>query len=267
MIKVTKDMNDVPLSLIPAFPDNFADGRIPVPCETTHRRRTELIRKAKYVNHDAYNSRYKRDDIKNKLKEIYHGKCAFCEQKVEQLHVEHFRPKSFYYWLAYSWDNLLPACPRCNEHKGENFELNGARCSFEDNEINLRNINNLSAGYDLSEQPKMVNPEIIDPSMYITFSKDGKIDAADTHFKYTIRCCQLDRNYLNDERRKILDTFKNEIRAAFVDSKNKEEQLHAIEVLVRQFIRRANDPSNEYVAFRKYAVLNHWLKDIVQELN
>ncbi|MFR5659485.1 MAG: retron system putative HNH endonuclease [Butyricimonas faecihominis] len=267
MIKINKDINDIPQSLVPAVVENFPNGRIPKPCRTTHTRRKELIDQGEYIDNKNYNSRYKQSDIKEKLKVIYHGKCAFCEQKVEQLHVEHYRPKGIYYWLAYSWDNLILACPTCNEHKGVNFELNGTRCSFDNNEENLRNINNLSSGYNISEQPKMVNPEISDPTGHITFSKDGKIDSLDSNFKYTINTCRLDRKYLNDERRKLLDTFKNEIRAELVGSINEQEQRQVIEVLVRRFIRVSNDLSNEYIAFRKYSILNNWLTDIVQDLN
>jgi len=267
MIKVTKDINDIPISLIPAFSDKFPNGRAPRPSKTTHTRRVELIDKGEYINEDKYNDRYKLDDIKEKLKVIYNGKCAFCEQKVEQFHVEHFRPKNIYYWLAYSWDNLILACPTCNEHKGINFELNGAGCSFENNENNLRNINNLSATYDFSEQPKMVNPERVDLSSDLTFSKDGKIDSLESNLKYTITTCKLDRKYLNDERRKILNAFKNEIQAELVNSKNEEEQRHAIAVLVRRFVQVSKDLSNEYIAFRRYSISNNWLIDIVQEFN
>lgn len=267
MIKVTKDINDIPKSLVPAITDKFPDGRIPRPSRTTHARRTELIDNGAYIDNPNYNSRYKLDDIKEKLNDIYKGKCAFCEQKVEQLHVEHFRPKNIYYWLAYSWDNLILACPKCNEHKGVNFELNGAICSFENNEHNLRNINNLSATYDLTEQPKMVNPEIVDPSNNLSFSKDGKVDSLEPNLKYTITTCKIDRKYLDDERRKILDTFKNEIQAELVNSKNEKEQRQAIAVLVRRFVQVSKDISNEYIAFRKYSISNNWLKEIVQELN
>lgn len=267
MINVTKDINDIPISLVPAYVDKFPDGRISRLSRTTHTRRKELINNGAYIDNPNYNSRYKLDDIKEKLNDIYNRKCAFCEQKVEQLHVEHFRPKNIYYWLAYSWDNLILACPTCNEHKGVNFELNGARCSFENNEHNLRNINNLSSTYDHTEQPKMVNPEIVDPSSNLTFSKEGKIDSLEPNLKYTITTCKLDRNYLNDERRKILDTFKNEIQAEFVVSKDEEEQRQAIAVLVRRFVQVSKDLSNEYIAFRKYSISNDWLKEIVQGLN
>lgn len=89
----------------------------------TQQRRNELIEAGKYIDDEKYNSRYKggkvagERDVQKILKELYHEKCAFCEQKAEVLAVEHFRPKSIYYWLAYSWDNLLLACQKCNSHK------------------------------------------------------------------------------------------------------------------------------------------------------
>ena len=38
--------------------------------------------------------------------------------------VEHFRPKSSYWWLTWTWDNLLFACQWCNtKHKRSQFPL------------------------------------------------------------------------------------------------------------------------------------------------
>jgi len=266
MIKIDKNIDDVPESLIPAFPDMFPNRGIPRSSKTTHTRRKELIDNGAYIDEANYNCRYKYKDIKEKLEKIYHGKCAFCEQKVEQLHVEHFRPKKIYYWLAYSWDNLILACPRCNTHKGINFDLNGSKCSFENNEENVRKINKLSENYNLLEQPKMINPENVDPSGHISFTKNGKINSLNHNIQYTITTCQLNRNYLNDERRKILDMFKNEIQSELVSSENAREQRHAIDVLVRQFIKASKEQSNEYIAFRKYSIANNWLNEVIQEL-
>lgn len=57
-----------------------------------------------------------------------HRKCCYCERAVEEAHqdVEHFRPKAVYWWLAWSWGNLLFACKTCNEHKGDSFPLGSA---------------------------------------------------------------------------------------------------------------------------------------------
>jgi uncharacterized protein (TIGR02646 family) len=53
------------------------------------------------------------------------GKCAYCDAPTDVVahgDVEHFRPKSVYWWLAYCYDNYLFACQICNQtHKGDNF--------------------------------------------------------------------------------------------------------------------------------------------------
>jgi uncharacterized protein (TIGR02646 family) len=55
------------------------------------------------------------------------GKCAYCESPASVVSfgdVEHFRPKSKYWWLAYCYENYLPACIICNQKfKQDYFEL------------------------------------------------------------------------------------------------------------------------------------------------
>lgn len=55
------------------------------------------------------------------------NKCAYCESPTRIVaygDVEHFRPKSIYWWLAYSYDNYLASCGACNqEYKKDFFEL------------------------------------------------------------------------------------------------------------------------------------------------
>jgi uncharacterized protein (TIGR02646 family) len=67
-----------------------------------------------------------------------HHKCCYCEAKIPQRYndVEHYRPKAAadrmpgcvkthgYWWLAFSWENLLFACPSCNRsNKNSRFPL------------------------------------------------------------------------------------------------------------------------------------------------
>lgn len=75
--------------------------------------------------------------FKRALWKAQHYKCAWCEHKVECLgyEVEHFRPKKAavgrdgrtrpgYWWLAWTWSNLLFACLNCNRYsKGSRFPL------------------------------------------------------------------------------------------------------------------------------------------------
>lgn len=57
------------------------------------------------------------------------GKCAYCESPTDSVahgDVEHFRPKSKYWWLAYCYDNYLYSCQICNEvYKGDEFPVHG----------------------------------------------------------------------------------------------------------------------------------------------
>jgi len=96
----------------------------------------DLLETVEAGQESAINERlYKRKSIKDSwffAKDgPFHGKCAYCEAPIPDYQhgdVEHFRPKGGvtdaqgepvehpgYYWLAYDWRNLLPACIRCNQ--------------------------------------------------------------------------------------------------------------------------------------------------------
>jgi hypothetical protein len=66
---------------------------------------------------------------KKQLKIETDGKCAYCEGKASHVahgDVEHFRPKSEYWWLAYCYDNFLYSCQICNQsYKGSKFPCTG----------------------------------------------------------------------------------------------------------------------------------------------
>lgn len=65
------------------------------------------------------------------LKEETHGKCCYCEADTATVahgDVEHFRPKSVYWWLALCIDNYTFSCQICNQsYKGNEFPVVGAR--------------------------------------------------------------------------------------------------------------------------------------------
>ncbi len=55
------------------------------------------------------------------------NKCAYCETPTAVIaygDVEHFRPKSTYWWLAYCYENYLASCTVCNQlYKSDNFAI------------------------------------------------------------------------------------------------------------------------------------------------
>ena len=66
---------------------------------------------------------------KAKLRIDTANKCAYCEAPTSVVthgDVEHFRPKSTYWWLAYCFDNYLFSCEICNQlYKGDRFPISG----------------------------------------------------------------------------------------------------------------------------------------------
>ena len=74
---------------------------------------------------------------REELWEAQHMKCCYCEQHIpiESQPVEHIRPKTAanrvpgstlkegYWWLAWTWENLLFACHACNTKKSTNWPL------------------------------------------------------------------------------------------------------------------------------------------------
>src|SRR5690348_7674048 len=85
---------------------------------------------------------HKHPEMRSALADLFHGKCAFCEtdySAASPMDVENFRPKGgaigadgklsplHYWWLAYEWFNLYPACAECNRSKGSRFPVDGPR--------------------------------------------------------------------------------------------------------------------------------------------
>lgn len=62
------------------------------------------------------------------LKESFE-KCAYCETRFRPGYygdIEHYRPKSTYWWLAYCYHNYLYSCALCNQtHKRDKFIVEG----------------------------------------------------------------------------------------------------------------------------------------------
>lgn len=200
MIKVDKDLSDIPDILTP-HPSNGVSRKGVFEAN---------IKAGAYI--DGKNS-YKVESVRKKLEKIYHLKCAYCETSLLDAprHIEHYRPKDIYYWLAYSWDNLLLACHKCNSIKGSKFPVKNSRAkycgeSFED-------IHNLGESYDRLEEPLIINPEKEDVLELIYFDKNGKIYSDDERVKYTIEsACRLNRHELLQKRASLINDFNNIIK-------------------------------------------------------
>jgi hypothetical protein len=86
---------------------------------------------------------YDAADLKKALYRAQHKKCAWCERRRDfsSSPIDHYRPKNgawrnepgeprsashrHYWWLTWTWENLLFSCARCNDagHKANYFPL------------------------------------------------------------------------------------------------------------------------------------------------
>lgn len=193
MIKVEKDFDNVPSVL-----------------KWTNRKEAfNLNIKAK--SFDNGKALYKVRSVQKRLNEIYYLKCVYCEDTLlnSPKHIEHYRPKDIYYWLAYSWDNLLLCCTSCNGAKGINFETLNQNVIY-NNEF-FEDIHNLSDNYDKQEEPLLINPEKEDILKYLVFDKKSLICSSNIRVDYTIETCNLNREELLILREEILEDFINSI--------------------------------------------------------
>ena len=269
MRAINKDLNNIPLLL-----QTDSNSILRDPAKTTYERRLKLISNGEYPAakcSSAFDNRYKMPDIKELLRKLYQGKCAYCESRVEQMVVEHYRPKrGGYYWLAYSWDNLLCACPKCNEYKGYSFPILSGKVSYDPVRDTMGNIHQLGVYYDQLERPLLINPERITASELddaIRFDKDGHISSVDLRMCQTIDVCKLDRNALCEGRKKIWDDLRKDILLAVsIAGDNKEELRVRLSQVIRSYVMKSKDKSNEFTAYRNYVLKGSWVHDLIKEL-
>lgn len=176
------------------FPINFYEGdRVEWELELLKNERD--IKKGKIEKHVFKSSRWKQ--AKDQLIKETGGRCAYCEVRFNAVaygDVEHYRPKSIYWWLAYSYDNYLASCQLCNQkYKKDKFPTKNhslkAPKVFKSYSLSkLKSIagkltpnpKNSSQGYHyndffsdyFNERPYCINPYYEDPSEYFAYEFD-----------------------------------------------------------------------------------------------
>ena len=184
------------------------------------------------------------------IKNVFHNKCAYCETREvrSSYHAEHFRPKAAvtvkgtgkrkqqtcltvdeygnninhpgYFWLAYTWSNLLPSCHYCNSVRGKKnqFPIKNAHISVKLlTAAEAGNLNNpmiktkvASRGNvyylqpeDLTpmEDPLLLHPYFDKPQDHLTFGEFGEVSAKDEKGQHSIEVYNLDAEPLVTARR------------------------------------------------------------------
>lgn len=214
------------------------------------------------------------------FRHAFFKKCAYCEGKVTPQsfgHAEHWRPKGAvkrrhkgklsavevegrphpgYWWLAYEWFNLLPACEKCNsgEGKGAQFPIEG---DYTFRPRQGESVDDL----DAREKPLLLHPfRGPDPADHIGFNEFGQAYAIKESplGKASIEVFDLKRPDLVEDRydhlNRAADTF---LRAAHdVGSQN---------CTFSEALGNLYQPSTEYAgALRHYGM--RWLEHFVGNL-
>jgi uncharacterized protein (TIGR02646 family) len=53
------------------------------------------------------------------------GKCAYCENALDAVEIDHYVPKTTDIENAFEWSNLFPVCGPCNRAKGNSNQSLG----------------------------------------------------------------------------------------------------------------------------------------------
>jgi len=144
------------------------------------------------------------------LKQLFRGKCAYCESIVDNEKsstYDHFRPKygarglekefseDHYWWLTYEWRNFYYSCPKCNQFKATWFPVEGKRAA-------------VRTGYEKiirEEKAMLIDPCNENPVEHLGFSDDGLAVPHSEKGRVTIDILQLNRKALVSDRSSTLE--------------------------------------------------------------
>jgi len=189
---------------------------------------------------------YYEQDVLDALTEVYGGKCAYCEEKLEkisQYNIFHYRPVKLYPWLKYEWSNLLLVCNNCLRRYWEDDKI-----EFIINENKVDVIPNNIAEWKadskilLNEQPLLLHPEIDNSYEYFTINAEGILLPKDGNVRalFTIGFFNLSKNRYH----KLINALLDELNTARENS--------TFDVRLKKIKKELQDNINENVEGKGY---------------
>jgi uncharacterized protein (TIGR02646 family) len=194
-----------------------------------------------------------------------HNKCWYTEasEAVSDWHVDHFRPKSTYQWLAFDWSNFRLSGGIPNRCKNDDFPLDGdGQCATWDTP-------------DCSvEQPLLLDPTDPDDPSLMTFDETGLPIPAignspyvETRVQCTTKLLNLDSARLKEARtrrwrecrKRIYDLYEViKMDSARIDFERRQRIKR-----IRNEIRDMTRPSEPYSATARACVRAHGLGELL----
>ncbi|WP_305837873.1 AAA family ATPase [Photobacterium leiognathi] len=176
---------------------------------------------------------------------MFNSKCAYCESKVGAASspvLEHFRPKTYYPWLGYSWENLYLSCSICSRYKAAKFPVDGTMLEA----TKIVPIDDVDA-------QKLEKYLILDPcnsrdifENRFEYNDNGEIIATTERGQITIDICMLNRIELVRSRREHISIIKNML------------ELFNLSFDISIISKYVND-NTEYFSLYCYYIFNYYM--------
>lgn len=198
--------------------------------------------------HEVREHVYRHVEVRKALEALFHEKCAYCESRIgatASWDVEHYRPKGRvenrkdhpgYYWLAYEWTNLYPACQLCNQKRKdqalwEDPQALPAKGKSDKFPLIDETKRAMSPEHDIShESPLLLDPCDVDddPEKHFEYDAWGGIHprSEDHHCATaTIEICHLHRRRLQKGRVRILRQVVDVLQALQEARSQRQDQV------------------------------------------
>jgi hypothetical protein len=254
---------------------------------------------------------YSDKTIRKILISMCKGKCAYCESRITAIYngdIEHFRPKAGYnnfpeddvvkpgyYWLASEWENLLFACPFCNQTNTHEALEDGSlkevvlgklnqfplrtenyRLSYTHGNIYFSNKVAYGSAYYLEESERLLIKPCTDSNVESLFKydeqgaiipNDGLTGIEKSRAEESIRVYALHRLNLVQPRREKIAQIKAQIRRVeiaiinlntYID-KSDEERMWFQGILREEMLalKKFCDDDQEYAGLARYFINNY----------
>lgn len=147
-------------------------------------------------------------------------------------------------------------CKKCNQKKSIHFDTLQPKVAYQSTD--LSRIHELCQEYNQMEQPLLLHPEYDNAEPLLIFNEKGEVSSTDVRTAYTISAdkgCDLSRKYLCDDRKEILDEFRNKLDD-IITTKQGERQKEAVDDLLKDFAKKASDEKATFLAFRRYVLIH-----------
>jgi hypothetical protein len=154
--------------------------------------------------------------VHDALGAISEERCAFCNVGTDGdavLASHRFRPpqdavakdgstsRRHYWWLAYDWQNLYPACEGCRIAQGAKFPTGADR-------VRVGTTGNLLD----REEPLLLDPCRDDPELFLVYLDTGEVVSREPRGKATVETFDLNRPQLVRERQAAAQLAMTEVR-------------------------------------------------------